>query len=186
MISYLDTLPVDLTPEDYQDRLRTIGRVGRHLMFALGDMLLYGEMRWGEQAAQYAEAAGYKPKTLLNALWVARTIPPECRHEALSFGHHAAVAALPEATRDGLLHAAAEETARGAPPSVHDLRLRAQSVGAQAQTHRSLWTVGDALAQAALDYVRGCQHQARIPGSDPPDPRDVLAVAEEWRIRRHI
>lgn len=178
-------LSATMTEAEYVAKLEEVGRVGRHLMFFLGDLLLYGETRWGEKAYQYADAAGYSPKTLSNAAYVAQAIPPTRRREALSFGHHAAVAGLLESQQERLLTDAARALEAHQPVTVNDLRELAH-----AETHttaapiRSMWAVADALAQASLDYVRGCQYHERTPGADAPDCRDVLALVSEWRTRR--
>lgn len=181
----MSDLPATMTEAEYVAKLEEVGRVGRHLMFHLGDLLLYGETRWGERAYQYADKAGYSAKTLQNAAYVAQAIPPTRRRDVLSFGHHAAVAALPEADQESILDGAASSMYGSQPLTVSDVRdLAHVARRTVAAPIRTMWAVADALAQASLDYVRGCQYAERTPGSDPPDCRDVLALVSEWRTRR--
>lgn len=64
----------------------------------LGDVCVFGESAFGEQYSQLIDATrtelGWKPKTLANAMWVAKNIPPSRRRETLSLAHHSEVAAL--------------------------------------------------------------------------------------------
>ena len=181
----MSDLSPTMTEAEYVAKLEEVGRVGRHLMFHLGDLILYGEARWGERAYQYADKAGYSPKTLQNAAYVAQAIPPARRREILSFGHHAAVAGLPESQQERLLTDAATALEAHQPITVNDLRELAHAeTHTEATPIRSMWAVADALAQASLDYVRACQFHERTPGADPPDCRELLALVSEWRTRR--
>ena len=174
-----------MTPSEYMAALHEVGRRGRTLLFELGDLLLYGEARWGEEAAQYADAAGYAPHTLANAMWVASAIPPERRQAGLSWNHHAAIAGLQPDQQDAALSYATAAKDAGQPLTVGALRDFARSLNGKAlQPHRSIFVVMDAIVEAGRAYVRGVQHAERTPGSDLPDPRDFLAVLEEWRLRR--
>jgi hypothetical protein len=59
-----------------------------------GDWLVYGERYLGETYAQYADLAGYEPKTLQNWAYVASHVDPSLRRDDLTWSHHALVAAL--------------------------------------------------------------------------------------------
>lgn len=73
--------------------------------FWLGDLIAYGEATWGETYSQALEATAYAEKTLRNAVYVAKAIPPARRRplDRVSFGHHAEVASLPPAEQDAWL-----------------------------------------------------------------------------------
>ena len=176
------TLDATCTEHDYQHTLRLLGRIGRAAMWWLGDALLFGEMRLGEKAAQFADASGYAPGTLANAMWVARAIPPSRRREGLSWGHHAAVASLEPAHQETLLTRAwiAHD-----PLTVKELREQVRAVtGKTLDTGRTTLMIADELAQAALDYAHGWAQAASTPGMDGPEAEALLALVEEYRIRR--
>jgi hypothetical protein len=107
------TTPVSLTlPEmpydEWRDTLLAVARVGKAVQFWLGDALLYGENRFGEQFAQAASETGYSEESLRGFLWVASRIPPSVRRPTLSWSHHQVVAGL-EGEGPRVYLAAAEE-----------------------------------------------------------------------------
>ena len=97
----------DLSFEEWRDVGRKVGRVARTSLFLVGDWLAYGEARWnggerfekmpGEQSARYIEAmqeTGLELRTLMDAAYVARSVPYAERRPQLTFEHHKAVASL--------------------------------------------------------------------------------------------
>lgn len=99
-------LPEGLTFEQWVALGSALKNVEASAMFWIGDWLAHGE-HFGEQAHQYIE--GYSYKTVANARYVARQIPPSRRRENLSYSHHAEVAAMDEADQDYWLSRAANE-----------------------------------------------------------------------------
>lgn len=87
----------------------------------VGDWLLWGRHAHGEKFAQAVVETGKAERTLANLQWVASAFDPSRRRESLKFGHHAEVAALPEADQEDLLDEAEENGY-----SVKDLRDRVQ------------------------------------------------------------
>ena len=75
----------------------------------IGDLILWGEHKWGEMYAQALEETPFKLQTLQNTVWVCRSIPQSSRHKELTFNHHAVVAALPPAEQDEWLDTAERE-----------------------------------------------------------------------------
>jgi len=67
--------------------------IGNDYHWALGDLYLYAEDRFGEQAAQLVDASRLRPKTLQNFVYVCRRLPRPKRIDGLPFSHHAAAAA---------------------------------------------------------------------------------------------
>lgn len=67
-------------------------------MFMVGDCLAYGERAYGERYSQAIDntrkSLRLSFKTLQNAAWICGSVPPENRHELLTFSHHEAVARL--------------------------------------------------------------------------------------------
>jgi hypothetical protein len=68
---------------------------------------VYGQDRYAERYRHAVRAAGLDYQTLRNYAWVARRFDWPRRWVALSFQHHAEVAALPEAEQDRWLAEAA-------------------------------------------------------------------------------
>lgn len=84
----------DLTPRQYEDLLAGLGGMTRNHQWWVGDALVYGEARWGEEAAQYAEALELAPKTMVNWRYVASRVTRSRRRDDLGWSHHAEVARL--------------------------------------------------------------------------------------------
>ena len=84
-------------PPDFEDvglLFIEILRMGESYHWSLGDLYIYAEERFGEQAAQLVDAAHVRPKTLQNILYVCRRFPKLNRVQGLRFSHHAAAASL--------------------------------------------------------------------------------------------
>ncbi|MEV7192280.1 LmbU family transcriptional regulator [Streptomyces sp. NPDC093510] len=77
--------------------------------WCLGDWLLYGQRAYTDRYHRAIEAAGLDYQTLRNYAWVARRFEIDRRWEALSFQHHAEVAALPAEEQDRWLGHATEQ-----------------------------------------------------------------------------
>jgi hypothetical protein len=60
----------------------------------LGDWLVYGRLRYPERYRRVVETTAFDYQTLRNYAWVANRVNPLRRRPALSFQHHAEVAAL--------------------------------------------------------------------------------------------
>jgi len=69
----------------------------------LGDLMRYGEMRWGEDAAQAVEMSGLHVDTLRACVWVAESIVPARRRPEATWSHHREVAAMDAAEGDAWL-----------------------------------------------------------------------------------
>ena len=96
---------------------RRLGMAGRNVGWWIGDWLRYGNAAYGERYARAANVTGYDAQTLMNMVYVATQVDISRRHEALSWSHHAEVAALPDDEQQRWLTRA--EAAR---LSVRDLR----------------------------------------------------------------
>ncbi len=85
---------------DWIDHGRRLGAIGRASAWWIGDWLRYGNLEFGERYARASRITGYDAQTLMNMVYVATAIPPEQRREALSWSHHAEVAALAPEQRE--------------------------------------------------------------------------------------
>ena len=73
-----------------------LARVSSASAWALGDWLLFGQRSFGRRYRAALQATDLDYQTLRNYAWVAGRFDPPRRHEALSFQHHAEVAAMTE------------------------------------------------------------------------------------------
>ncbi|MBF8297402.1 MAG: hypothetical protein HW395_59 [candidate division NC10 bacterium] len=183
-----EALPVVVTSsfQWWLEEGQKLGRVARCFQWAIAAWVLDGERQWGDRATQAAcEATGLAPQTVLNILSVARAFPDSRRREALSFGHHAALTALPPAEQDRLLDLAEKAAlsvtalrreAAGArhgrsspnapiPPMTRTFEMMAERVRA-----------GEPWEDVLADYELGIEHGA-------PDVccRDLAEHA--WRVK---
>jgi hypothetical protein len=78
------------------------------IAWCLGDWLVYGETVFTGRYREAVERTSLDYQTLRNYAWVAKRFALSRRREALSFGHHAEVAALPEIEQDYWLGRAEE------------------------------------------------------------------------------
>jgi hypothetical protein len=83
--------------------------LGACVLWVLGDLLTFGEQRYGEQYSQALEAADFADETLRVAAWVAKAFPPEKRVAPVPFSFYRTVAALPQPKALELLEQADSE-----------------------------------------------------------------------------
>lgn len=95
-------------PEEFTEAFRFAMWANRSSQFWLGDMLLSGLSRFGDDFYQYIDA----PESAFNHLERCRAIsakvPPENRNPFLSWTHHAFVATLPPGKQKAALSHAEE------------------------------------------------------------------------------
>lgn len=81
--------------DEYQELLASLGAITRGHQWWVGDALVYGENRYGEDTfSQAAEALRLEPHTLVNYRWVSASVPTSRRRVKLTWSHHAEVARL--------------------------------------------------------------------------------------------
>lgn len=103
-------LPKDLAFEQWQEIGRELCAREKVLNWWIGDWWAFGQHRYGERAKVAAEGIfGKEFQTLANAGSICRSFESSRRREALSWSHHAEVAALPTADADALLDRAEVE-----------------------------------------------------------------------------
>ena len=130
----------------------------------IADWLVYGESTFQERYPEAIRQTSLNYQTLRNYVWVARRFDPDRRREALSFGHHAEVAALDESEQDYWLRRAEElqwsrnqlrreirashvERHGTPPPTVHNGHPASTAVAAHADNALSLRVTADQLEQ---------------------------------------
>jgi hypothetical protein len=88
---------------------RQISRISTASAWWVGDWLVYGERAYGSRYRAALELTPYDYKTLRNYAWVARRFEVSRRRDALSFQHHAEVAAMQEPEQDLWLNRAEKQ-----------------------------------------------------------------------------
>ena len=97
----------DMSIEDWLAEVALLLTMRDRLQWAIGDSLLFGEVRYGEAWSQVADQ--YNHHTLENCRWVASRFAVSRRRENLSFSHHAEVASMEPPDQDGWLDRAEAE-----------------------------------------------------------------------------
>jgi hypothetical protein len=101
-----DALPLD----QWESALETLVPIQRSSPWWVGDLLAFGEKKYGSTYDPALKATGFRLQTLKNLAWVARAVPAETRREDLSWSAHRAVAILDQSDQaEWLDRAAAEE-----------------------------------------------------------------------------
>jgi site-specific DNA-methyltransferase (adenine-specific) len=95
--------------EEWSACLDYLMHIEQHVHFWIGDLLAYGEKRWGTTYADMVGETGYDIGTLQNLKWVASKVDAEQRRETLSFAHHQEVVRLSPAQQDRVLTLAEDE-----------------------------------------------------------------------------
>jgi hypothetical protein len=96
-----------------------------HVSFMIGDVINYGEMRWGRDKYKAAlNKTGLSYSRLAHCASVALRIPFEQRRAALSFEHHREILRIGvDAKIEELLKKVAAKADKGEAPTVKELRL---------------------------------------------------------------
>lgn len=112
-VSWSDTGLVVADPnlpfERFEELVRAAGAFGDAARWILGDLLLFGEGRYGERYAQALELARVGENQLSNYRYVCERVARSRRRENLSFSHHREVAPLEPAAQGRLLDQASKE-----------------------------------------------------------------------------
>jgi hypothetical protein len=100
----------DPTFEEWEAALQWSQKVEKYSPFWVGDLIAYGEGKYGEMYAQAMDATGLEYGTLANSVYVARAVPADRRRPAIAFGFHQEVAPLPPSEQE---HWLAEAEVKG-------------------------------------------------------------------------
>lgn len=96
---------------------KRLGGISRCNQWWLGDWVRYGAEKWGEKYTHAAKITGYDPRSLANMASISAAFRSSRRRDNLTWSHHVAVAALPQAEQEFWLDRAAADGL-----SVADLR----------------------------------------------------------------
>ncbi|MBR5185278.1 MAG: hypothetical protein IKW19_03155, partial [Akkermansia sp.] len=87
----------DISAEEFNTVFRTVLSINKSSNWLLGDILLLGDRRWGNQytTGKYEEAmqaTGLSRSTLRDFVQTCKKFPVDKRHAGLSFTHHQEIA----------------------------------------------------------------------------------------------
>ena len=84
------------TWDQYQEQFEMMEVINRASTLALGDLLAYGEWRWGETYAQVSANTAYAPEYLANLRYTCTRVPLNIRprNPIITKSHYQAVASL--------------------------------------------------------------------------------------------
>lgn len=172
----LQVLDPEFSYERFEEIVRMTGIGGDAVRWWLGDILVYGEMRFPQTYAQAIEGARVTERTLSRYRYVCQQIPAGRRRPNLSFSHHAEVASLDPDQQDILLsRAETEDWSSG------EIRERAQDgrrLDRAAKPRQEILGAAPIVgAVAGLDTIRDALGTAYQHLRDP-EKMDALQAAE--------
>lgn len=129
------TLPDDTPYPKVEALFHYFGAVSHALRWYIGDLINWGEGRYGDKVYQAADATGLAEGTLQNYASVCGRVAPERRREGLSFAIHQTVAYLEPAEQERWL-----ERAEEGGWNVKQLRELLRDEGLIAQRPQPAWT----------------------------------------------
>jgi hypothetical protein len=142
---------------------RRLGAIGRGVSWWLGDWLRYGNARYGEKYARASVITGYDVQTLMNMVYVASRFEPRRRRDALSWSHHAELAALSEAEQERWLSFAESNRI-----SVRSLRQELRATQRHPVTRLADTAISAANGfEAATDTAIVCPHCSSVISMEP-------------------
>jgi hypothetical protein len=118
----------DIGLETWIEQGKRLGCVGRSVGWWLGDWLIYGNQKFGEKYVRATRITGYDAQTLMNMAYVASRFPSSRRRSALSWSHHAELAALEVSEQERWLDMVEEQRM-----SVRSLRIEVRGARRSAQ-----------------------------------------------------
>ncbi len=150
--------PADLTFDEWCLAMETLQAMERSVKWWLGDLILFGEAAYNEDASQaFPDAfsgSPYAESTLRAAAWVSAAFPRGTRVEGVSWSHHRVVADLPRPEAVALLSEAARvnrDPEGGEYISSRDL-IEKVKVRKEQLRGRAITTEGEAIETAELPW----------------------------------
>lgn len=139
-------------------------QIEKGIQWWIGDWMVYGEERFGEEAAQAVDATGWSIATLSQYRWVCQSVPRRNRRADLSFFHHREVAHLPPPEQKAWLAKAAQGDDDGVPWTTERLKVevRAAKTGVSPDLYVVVAAKDHADATALLERMRGEGRTAKL------------------------
>jgi hypothetical protein len=165
-------LPDDLSPEQWREAGREIGRMRGITQWWIGDWWAFGEHRYGDRKAVVDgdDWEGPSFETCRNNASICRAFETSRRRDVLSFNHHVELASLPHDWQDKLL-----DEAEGGQLSVMALRQRVKEV----RTFLSQgWTPEQLERRAKVEQGISVVASKRSGDDSPPIDRALIDWAD--------
>jgi hypothetical protein len=149
----------DLPFEDWERALFGASHIGDTVKWWIGDLLIFGESRYGERYAQVLSMPQMNEHKVRDYIYVCSRVARSRRNEKLSFSHHRVVAPLEPMDQERLLRDAASED----------------------------WPVVQLReAKANLEALRRAQEQPPLPPSIQPVEGETVDAARGVRVVRQV
>ncbi len=103
------TLPASLSYDDWRLRGQQLKVMTGALQWWWGDLLNFGEKKYGEKYTEAVEDWGLKHGTARNMAAISREFEMSLRNDKLTWNHHVAIAGLPQKEQVKLLNKAEKE-----------------------------------------------------------------------------
>jgi hypothetical protein len=166
------TPQTELGLREWLEHGRRLGALGRGVSWWIGDWLLYGNLRHGERYARASRATGYDRQSLMNMAYVASRFEVGRRRAALSWTHHAEVAALPVDEQEHWLTRAEDDRM-----SVRSLRTEVRAIRRRRADPAMLQrSVEEKAVVAASVVCPHCQGVIDLAGEHPRVPLPIAAA----------
>lgn len=153
----------ELSFEDWSGIGAWLEAAEQGIQWWIGDWMVYGESRYGDQYVQALESTGWAIATIRQYQWVCEKVPRQNRRSDLSFFHHRAVAELDAKDQAAWLKKAAEGDA-GDTWTVD--RLRREIKQSKKGTSDTIWVLVAATdgedAQALVDRFKAEGREAKL------------------------
>lgn len=185
----------NLSFETYEELLRAAGAVKNASSFWIGDLVIFGDRRYGERYSQAIDATGLRYGTIANYAHVCSRVAPSRRIPTLSFAHHEAVAKLEPADQSEWLQKAAgngwsrdelrdamRDAGRLQQPPAADPTPTPTKVPAPRETLTSVDIVETSRGLSEVEDVLRAAHRAVEGETVQIDPREItnaLRVVDE-------
>lgn len=122
-------LDKDTTIEESLAVLDWTTQMSDHVGFMIGDVLNFGNTKFGEKYTAALNQTGRAKSTLKNYAWVAANIAPDKRRASLSFTHHWEILRIGDNTKvEKVLEEVGEKADKGEAPSTKELRFKIQKL----------------------------------------------------------
>jgi hypothetical protein len=149
----------DATYEEWHAATEWVQKVEKVSPFWVGDLLAYGEHKYGEMYAQVLDATPYVYGTVANHAYVAKKVECSRRRENLSFSHHQEVAPLPPAEQTEWLDTAEDEGL-----TVAALRLKIKAASRAALGEANEWHLTATRTCASFEDQQQLAARMRLEG----------------------
>lgn len=118
----------DTTIEESLAILDWTTQMSDHVGFMIGDVLNFGNTKFGQKYTVALNQTGRAQSTLWAYAEAARRIPADARKAALSFSQHREILRLPDEKMKAVLEEVGKQAEKGEAPTVKELRFKIQKL----------------------------------------------------------